>query len=143
MDNGEDQQQRQPRRSADNMDNVDAGGSSSSSSSDASTEEDPMRFIVFRSVGTRPQYQVVSRTVVREAGPHWERIYRVAYRGGRIIEGTRSFINQDLGDRISAATNALMRDGTLDWERMRVLIYQFQRQQQQQQQQRRHNANGH
>ena len=140
MDNSEDHQQRRPRRSADNMGNADAGGSTSSSSSDLSTEEDPMGFIVFRNVGTRPQYQVVSRTVIREAGPNWERIYRVAYRGGRIIEGTRAFINQDLGDRISAARNALLRDATLDWERMRLLQYQFQQQQQQQQQQR---QNGH
>ena len=131
MDNGFDQQQRQPRRPANDMD---AGGNDSSSSDHSSMEEDTLRFEVFRLVGTRPQFQVERTFVIREAGPRWGRIYRVEYRGGRIIKGTRAFINRDLGDRISEAANALLRDPTLDWERWRLPLPPRQQQQQQQQQ---------
>jgi hypothetical protein len=142
MDNGgHQQQQRQPHRPAGPVDDDDDNNSYSSSSDDAhSTDfefgvEDNVRSMVFSVVGTRPQFQVVRRTLIREEGPRLPPLYRVEYRSGRIIEGTLAFINRDLGDRIAAASDGLLRDHTIDWES----LYRRLRQQQQQQQQ----QNGH
>ena len=132
MDNGHHQQQ----GPADD-DNFSSSSDDAFSTDDERGEEDELRSRVFGLVGTRPQFQVVRRAVIREEGPRLPRLFRVEYRGGRIIEGTLAFINRDLGDRIAAATDGLLRDQTIDWA---TFLHQIGQQQQQQQQQQ---HNGH
>ena len=134
---GSQQQERQPRRRAEPEpmdDDDDYVPSDESSMEEGETDVmDRLRIKRYQVVGARPQFQVVRKTTIREEGPRLPALFRVEYRGGRIIEGTLAFINRDLGDRIAAITDGLIRDQTINWEPVLQKI-RLQMQQQQQQQ---------
>ena len=133
MNNGFIQQQGMPAgNNDDDNDNFSSSSDDAFSTDNERGEEDELRSMVFGRVGARPQFQVVRKTTIREEGPRLPALFRVEYRGGRIIEGTLAFINRDLGDRIAAITDGLIRDQTINWEPVLQKI-RLQMQQQQQQ----------